>query len=232
MMNNLYDRYKLRTHLCITDIANLQIITMTSPPMKPEEEDFLRLVRIILRDIPSKLRGLFRSEFATKYGRSYADDAVSGQFFLSKVTGRFNVAQAEIQNGDSADFDCTTLCYCLLNPGAGLLPPMRSTNARVAPFNSSELVNQLREQRNLVAHSSKAEVTKLDFIRGVIKLREIYAKLGWMDTDLVNYANAPIDTAECRRLRKDLSEERKRNQGKSAQIFRYMSELLICKTFH
>ena len=205
---------------------------MTTPPMKPEEENFLRLVRIILRDIQSKLRDLFRSEFATKYGMPYADDAASGHFFLSKVTGGNNIVKAMIQSGDSADFDYTTLFYCLLNSGAGLLPPMRPANTRVAPFNSSELVDQLREQRNLMAHSSKAEVNQSDFSKRVAYLRAIYTQLGWADTDLLKYAIDPIDTAECHSLRRDLSKEKKTNQGKSAQIFRNISELLICKSFN
>ena len=210
---------------CITDIANLQITTM-----KREEENFLRLLRIIIRDVPSKLRILLRTEFAKKYGRPYANDPASGQVFLAKV--RNKVSQAQIQNGNSEDFDCTTLFHCLLYSRAGLLPPTRPANTRVGPFFSSELVDQLREQRNLVAHSSKGDVTTLDFFRRVSELKAIYAQLGWTDTDLVKYAKASIDTAECLRLQKDLSAERTRNQGKSAQIFRNMSELLICKTFH
>ena len=203
---------------------------MTTPPMKPEEENFLRLVRIILRDIQSKLRDLFRSEFAAKYGMPYADNAASAQFFLSKVTGGNNIVKAMIQNGDSEDFDCTTLFFCLLYSGAGLLPPMRPANTRVAPFNSSELVDQLREQRNRLVHSSKAEVIQYDFSKRVTYLRAMYTQLGWADTDLLKYAIDPIDTAECHSLREDLSKERKTNQGKSAQIFRNISELLICKT--
>ena len=198
--------------------------------MKPEEENFLRLVRIILHDIPSKLRVLLRTEFANKYGTPYANDPVSGQVFLANTRDR--ATKAKIQNGNSEDFDCTTLFHCLLYSRDRLLPPMRPANTRVAPFFSSELVDQLREQRNLVAHSSQGEVTTPDFSTRVSELRAIYAQLGWTDTDLVNYANASIDTAECCRLWKDLSEERTRNQSKSAQIFRNMSELLICKIFH
>ncbi|KAI0230064.1 hypothetical protein LSAT2_019541 [Lamellibrachia satsuma] len=177
---------------------------MTTRLLKQEEENFLRLVRVVLHDIPSKLQNMFKGEFANKYGMPYADDTASGQFFLSNVPPRSMCRDAKvksaIQNGDSTVFDCTTLFYCLVYSGALLLPPMRKKNARVPPFNSSELIDQLREQRNLLAHSSSAEVSQLVFNTRVNDLNTIYQQLGWSCTDLQQAANGPMNTAECFRL--------------------------------
>ena len=183
--------------------------------MTAEGENHLRLVRIIQHDVPNNLRKLFKAEFAKKYGMPYGDDTASGMFFLGNVIHKNKSKDANvnsaIQNGDSASFDCTTLFYCILYSGA-LLLPMRRHN-RVPPLNPSELIDQLREQRNLLAHSPRAEVDEPDFNTRVADLTTIYQQLGWSCTDLLQAANGPINTTECNNLWQVLSKEVARNNA-------------------
>ena len=182
-----------------------------STPLSAQEENFLRLTRIILHDLPSKLRSLFISEFARKYGRPYGNDAASGAFFLGNILPQNRCRDAtvrnNIQHGDTAAFDCTTLFYCILYSGALLQPPMRPRNVRASPFNSSELLDQLREHRNMLAHSTSAEINQADFSTRVSDIQTIYQQLGWSCTDLLQAATGPLTTAECFRLQQALLTE-------------------------
>ena len=132
--DQLREQRNLLAHSSKVEVNQLDFSTRVNT----EEENFLRLVRIILRDVPSKLRSLFKSQFASKCGMQYADNTASGNFFLNSVRHKSKDAQviSVTQNGD-----------------------------------------QLRQQRNLLAHSSKAEVNQLDFSTRVNKLIGMYSVL-------------------------------------------------------
>ena len=199
------------------DCCDTLQIDIMSTPLSAEEENFLRLTRIILHDLPSKLRSLFISEFARKYGRPYGNDAASGAFFLGNILPQNRCRDATVRNnighGDTAAFDCTTLFYCILYSGALLQPPMRSGSARVPPLNSSELIDQLREHRNKLAHSTSATISQADFNTRVSELQAIYRQLRWSCTDLQQAATGPLTTAECFRMQQALLSERAHNNA-------------------
>ena len=148
-----------------------------------------------------------------RHGMPYGDDRESGMFFLNNVIPKNKKTldahvESAIQNGDSVSFDCSTLFYCILYSGAlPLLPLMRKKNVRVSPLNTSELIDQLREHRNQLAHSPNAEVDQQAFNARVIDLTAIYQQLGWPLTDLLHAAKDPMNTAECDRLRQELLKE-------------------------
>ena len=197
------------------------------------QENYLRLVRVVLSNVPHKLRNLFKTEFVKKYGMPYGDDTVSGMFFLNNVIPKNKSRDAKIntaiQNGDSASFDSTTLFYCILYSRALLLPPMRPMrpkNVRVLPLNTSELIDQLREHRNLLAHSPNAEVDQQAFNARVADLTAIYQQLGWPCTDLQHAAIDPMNTAECDRLRQELLMEVARNNALDQMVQNHDQQLL------
>ena len=167
--------------------------------------------------MPTKLRSYFVSEFARKYGSQYGNDPASGTFFLSNVLPRNKCRDAEVkrkvQNGDSTAFDCTTLFYCILYSGALLQPPMRQKSMRIPPLNSSELIDLLREHRNMLAHATSAEIDQVDFNTRVNDLQAIYRQLGWSCTDLLQAATGPLTTAECFKLQQALMTEMARNNA-------------------
>ena len=194
------------------------------------QENYLRLVRVVLNNVPHNLRNLFKTEFVKKYGKPYGDDTVSGTFFLSNVIPKNKSRDANIntaiQNGDSASFDNTKLFYCILHSRALLLQPMRKKNVRVAPLNTSELIDQLREHRNQLAHSPNAEVDQQAFNARVADLTSIYQQLGWPLTDLLHAANDPMNTAESFRLQQELLKERARNNALDQMVQKHDQRLL------
>ena len=180
-----------------------------STRLRREEGNYLRLVRIIIKEVRSKLLRVFLSEFESKCGQPYGNDAASGTFFLSQIHPnnrcRDDEVSRKIQNGDSTHFDTTTLFYCLLHSGALQQPPMRPRNARMPPLRSSELIDQLRKQRNEMAHAENAEIVDADFKTKVAQLETIYQQLGWPLDQLKTEACNPLNTEWSLRQRQALS---------------------------
>ena len=153
--------------------------------LRKEEENFIRLVRVIVKDVRSKLLRLFLSEFESKYRRPYENDAASGMYFLNQIQNQCRdlEVQGKIQHGDSTDFDITTLCYCLVTSGALILPR-----------GSSKLIKKLRRQRNLLSHAINPTIDETDFNTRVNELETIYQQLGWSLDDLLKEIRNPLIT--------------------------------------
>ena len=176
--------------------------------LRKEEENFIRLVRVNFKEVRNKLLSLFLGEFESKYGQAYGNDTASGTFFLSKILPKNRCGDPEVEskirNGDSTQFDSTTLFYCLVRSGALQQPPMRPRTARMLPLRSSELIDQLREQRNKVAHAANAEINDTDFNTRFNELKTIYERMGWSLQDLKNEADKPLNTTWCLKQREAL----------------------------
>ena len=199
-----------------------------SPRLRKEEENFIRMMRVIFKEVRNQLLSLFLSEFESKYGRRYENDAASGTFFLSQIPRdhrcRDREVKRKIQNGDSTEFDSTTLFYCLLNSDALQQPPMRPRNARMLPLRSSELIDQLRDQRNQLAHAVNVEIDDADFNTRVDQLETIYQRMGWSLQDLRNEACNPLITAWSFRQREALLPLVQR--GEHADVRRKVMQIL------
>ncbi|KAI0210363.1 hypothetical protein LSAT2_004897 [Lamellibrachia satsuma] len=119
--------------------------------LTPSDDRYWRLVKIILEDVPSKLRQLFRSAFQSRYRIAWGDNSMSGKFFMGNVPKskkRDKHIVDTVEQGSTANFDCTTLFYSLLFSGTDLLlPVMRKKELRVSPFYESERVDQLQYNR-------------------------------------------------------------------------------------
>ena len=192
------------THACslIIDITIFQNITMASR-LSQEEENFVKLGRILWCDVLPKLRQLFKKEFWQKFRSMYADNWQSGDLFLRYVQKQppCDVVRNAILKGDSEEFDCTTLCYCLLDSKALQL---RS--------NEWKAIAGLRSVRNDLVHCSSNTLSKHELGKREHDLISIYHALNWSVTDLKKYAADPLQTAESVKVKEYLLKERKTEQ--------------------
>ena len=156
--------------------------------LTPEEERYWRLVKVILDDMPRKLRDLFRSAFQKTYRLAWGDNSATGKFFVAKVPKskkRDKHMTATVEQGILEQFDFTVLFFCLLNSGTNLLlPGARKKELRMSPFYESECVDQLREQRNAVAHATTPGLSEADFQTRIREIEDIYTQLQWDQTQL------------------------------------------------
>ena len=179
-----------------------------------EEERYWRLVKVILGDMPRKLRDLFRSAFQKTYGQKWVDNLATGNFFMAKVPKskkRDKHITTTVEQGISEQFDPTVLFFCLLNSGTNLLlPVMRKKELRVSPFYESERVDQLREQRNAVAHATTPSLSETDFQTRIREIEDIYTQLQWDQTQLKEAAYGCIWPVEYDRLQQEIDVEKAR----------------------
>ena len=184
-----------------------------SAPLTGDEERFLRLARILLDDMPTHLRTMFRTKFQARFNFAWGENRTSGEFFVASFNSPRTPRHITdvIRHGDSHHFDCTALFTCLLFSGTGiLLPTPRPLGTRIHPYLDSERIDQLRVMRNELAHATSASLPRGTFYQTIALLNTIYAQLHWDPTLMRQLARAPVVTAECVRLRQQLSIERQR----------------------
>ncbi|KAI0224097.1 hypothetical protein LSAT2_024892 [Lamellibrachia satsuma] len=188
---------------------------MSGAPLTNDEEYFWRLVRILLQDVPGKLRDLFRNKFQERFHVAWGDNETSGEFFIANSnTGRTGQHIIDtIRQGDTASFDCTALFTCLLYSRTGILLPTPRRGVRTHPIHDSERVDDLREMRNELAHATSTSLPRATFIQKLASINTIYAQLQWNPTVMRQWARDPVVTAECVRLQHDLDAERQRYRG-------------------
>ena len=180
----------------------------------PEEERYWRLVKVILDDMPRKLRDLFRSAFQKTYQQKWVDNLATGNFFMAKVPKskkRDKHITTTVEQGISEQFDPTVLFFCLLYSGTNLLlPGARKKELRVSPFYESERVDQLREQRNAVAHATTPSLSEADFQTRIREIEDIYTQLQWDQTQLKEAAYGRLWPVEYDRLQGKIDVEKAR----------------------
>ncbi|KAI0240276.1 Protein NLRC5 [Lamellibrachia satsuma] len=185
---------------------------MSGAQLTSDEEHFWRLVRIVLEDVPDKLRGLFRKKFQERFHVTWGENQTSGEFFIANSntsrTGQHIIDT--VRQGDTALFDSTALFTCLLFSGTGILLPKPRRGVRTQPIQDSERVDELREMRNELAHATSASLPHSTFVQKLASLNAIYAQLQWNPTVMRQWARDPVVTAECVRLQQDLDAERQR----------------------
>ena len=183
-------------------------------PLNPNDERYWRMVKILIEDVPNQLRQLFRSAFHAKYRISWVEGSSSGKMFMAMVPPR-NIRDknipATVQKGVTGDFDCTTLFFCLLFSGTGLLTPVvRPKAQRGPPFYDSERIDQLREQRNAVAHATTPSITEADFKTRIQQIEDIYTAFNWDDAEFRKAAYGFLWPTEYTRLEQKIEVEKAR----------------------
>ncbi|KAI0231995.1 hypothetical protein LSAT2_017662 [Lamellibrachia satsuma] len=188
---------------------------MSGAPLTPDEENFLRLIRILWDDVPCRLRAFFKSKYHQRFNIAWGDNQQSGEFFIANCDTR-HIGQHiidTIRQGDTAFYDCTALFTCLLNSKTRILHPKPRHGTRTPPVQDSERVDELREMRNELAHSTSASLPSATFNTKLALLNTIYAQLHWNPTVMRQWARDPVVTAECTRLKQLLDAERQRYSG-------------------
>ena len=191
-------------------------------PLTPEEERYWRLVKVVLDDMPRKLRELFRSAFQKTYRLAWGDNSATGKFFMAKVPEskkRDQHITTTVEQGNSEQFDCTVLFFCLLYSGTNLLlPGARKKVLRVSPFYQSEHVDQLREQRNAVAHATTPSLSEAVFQARIQEIEDIYTQLQWDQTQLKEVAYGHLWPTEYDKLQQKIDVEKARIDDHEQQL--------------
>ena len=175
-----------------------------------DQLNYFRLCYIGLELVPVGLRQIFKNEWDFLYkGTSFGewkDTAKNGLDFYnmeSKASQKKNARfLATIQNGNTAEWDCTCLFFAILYSD--------SIGKTLSPVVSKE-VDDLRQVRNEIAHITEAKLTDADFQTSVDRVLNAFTSLGLAITEIQEIKDqTTFPTEEVEKIKKqarDLQDE-------------------------
>ena len=143
-----------------------------------EEENFVKISKIVLEIVPKHLRSLFVEKWDQKYpNNKWQSGNASGSFLFNEIPnnakkGRNAVLAKNIESGNESDWDGTTLVYVLLYSQLHLIPSCRPDGQRSVPLLISEEIDIIRKVRNeYFAHASSMHCPSATFIDITSKIK-------------------------------------------------------------
>ena len=168
-----------------------------------EQLNYFRMCYIAFNLVPEGLRKVFRQEWDFRYKTTthgeWKETPQNGRDFYSNETSRSRKKNvrflARIQNGNTAEWDCSCLFFAILYSD--------SIGTTLSPAVGKE-VDDLRNVRNDIAHINEAELTDVEFQNSVAKVLTAFnsLKLSVIAADVEavkNQTNFP--TADLRSLK-------------------------------
>ena len=163
-----------------------------------EQLNYFRLCYIAFNLVPVGLRQIFKQEwdflYRTTLRGEWKDSPQNGRDFYNRETkaSRKRNAQclATIQNGDTAEWDCTCLFFAILYSD--------SIGKTLSPAVSKD-VDEIRQVRNGIAHMTEANLTDADFQTSVDRMLNAFTSLGLPITEIQeikNQKNFPTNEVE------------------------------------
>ena len=148
-----------------------------------EQLNYFRLCYVAFNLVPVGLRKIFKNEWDFRYQTTplgeWHDTPKNGSDFYkneSKASHKRNGrCLATIQNGDTAEWDCTCLFFAILYSDS------IGTTLSPAVYND---VDDIRQVRNEIAHITEAKVTDADFQTSVDRVLNAFASLGLPITEI------------------------------------------------
>ena len=172
-----------------------------------ETENFFRLAVLITDIIPRHLRQLFKDGWNKQFPHiPWTDNAVSGQNFVTeiqkkKVQMKDQQIKAKIKNGDTNNWDCTTLFFALLYSCVPIIDAAKKTH-----------VNNIRIMRNsYFGHVTSSQLPKQKFDDLIADLKQIFTALGFNTNDISDSGTKTLETVDFTSLKEQLKAEKERN---------------------
>ena len=186
-----------------------------------EEENFIKITKLVLDIFPKYLRKCFIEQWNEKKpGHSWQGDSASGTFFFdalpAKVKNNRNrqIYIEKLKKGNEQEWDTTTVVYALLETGLQLVEGSRAKNERKDPLRISEQIEIIRDVRNFIAHASNMSCSSAKFTEILTEIKSKAA--GIFDVNAVkeieDIEKSPIESKLAVDLKKRLEVEKQRNK--------------------
>ena len=197
-----------------------------------EQLNYFRFCHVAFNLVPVGLRQIFKQEwdflYKTTLRGEWKDSPQNGRDFYnreSKASRKRNArCLATIQNGDTAEWDCTCLFFAILYSDS------IGKTLSSAVYND---VDDIRQVRNEIAHIKEAKITDADFQTSVDRVLNAFISLGLPITEiqeikkqktfpteeLENIKKQACDLqAELDQTKSDLQEKQSRLQSTEADL--------------
>ena len=126
------------------------------------ETNFVKFCKVALDVVPKYLRSWFKTKWNEKHPEmQWQSDSTSGEFLFDKLPEkvkkekRNEIYIRNLRKGNEKEWDTATLAFAILKSGLGLTMPCRPKEERMEPLRISEVIDIIKETRNvLIAHVS------------------------------------------------------------------------------
>ena len=186
--------------------------------LSDEEENFMKISKIVLNIIPKHLRQLFKTKWNDKYPREeWQSNEASGNDLMTKIRNVNSRYAEKLKAGDEKEWDTTILVYIFLYSGLCLIESDREKIWRVGPLPLllSEEIDILRETRNNVfGHLPNMSCSSIEYEMIEDKLKRIARKIFGADAEkeIDGISELPTGKQQVDELRCKLQEENIRNE--------------------
>ena len=181
-----------------------------------EQLNFFRLCCVVFDLVPEGLRQIFKNEWDFRYKAplgEWKNTAQNGRDFYSKESKSSHKKNgrllATIQNGNTAEWDCTCLFFTILysdSIGTTLSPAVQKG------------VDDIRQVRNEIAHITEGKLADADFQNSVDRVLNAFTSLGLAITEVQEIKNqTSFPTTEVEKIKKqarDLQAELKQTKSR------------------
>ena len=221
-----------RYERCFVDFVSLSRNALSVMDLTSEQENFIKIVKIIVEMMPKHLRDFFITSWDAKFPtQPWANDATSGQYLynaipqsVKKNQTKFNITlQQMILGGDCETWDPSALFFVLLYAGLKITDKCRPRNQRAYPFTVSENIDRLRELRNVFfGHVINMSVPDADFGKISTELKEIIKDIFGtiVEDEIDQIINAQMTSQLSHDLKSKLHKEKQINEDFSEWIMR------------
>ncbi len=172
-----------------------------------EAENFFRFALLITDVIPRHLRQLFKDGWNNQFPLiPWTDNGASGQNFLTKIQNKKTQMKDQqikekIKNGDTSEWDCTTLFFAILYSRVPIID---------APMKKN--VDGLRIMRNTYfGHVTSSQLLKQEFDDLIADLIQIFTALGFNTNDITDVETKTLETFDFKSLQEELKIENEKN---------------------
>ena len=185
-----------------------------------EEENFIKITKIVLEIFPKYLRSLFIEKWDQKYpNNKWQSDNVSGDFLFNEIPnaakkGSNRVYANKLQSGNENNWDTTTLVYAMLYSELELIPSCRPNGQRSVPLLISEEIDIIRKIRNeFFAHASTMNCSFSTFLDIVSKVNNVAKNIFGIDAEheVEDIVKSKISTEVADLLKQQLLIEKNRS---------------------
>ena len=179
-----------------------------------EEENFVKITKIVLDVVPHHLRKLFITKWEEKYPiEKWQSNNTSGDALVAKIASVNRNYADKLKAGDEQQWDTTVLVYVFLYSGLKLIDQCRNPKEkRNPPLRTSEEIDIIRETRNeFFGHATQMSCPSNDFTALVDKLKSVARNVFGADAEEEIDDIRNLSTQSTADLRQRLEEEKNRN---------------------
>jgi len=185
-----------------------------------EQLNYFRLCHVIFHLVLKGLRQIFKNEWDFRYNgkanplREWKNTPQNGRDFYNneyKASHKKNrLCIATIQNGDTAEWDCTCLFFAILYSD--------SIGKTLSPAVYKD-VDDIRQVRNRIAHIEDAKLTDADFQNYIGKVINAFKSLGLDESEISKIKNqTTFPTQEVEKLQVELDMSKSTLQSTEAEL--------------